>query len=48
VEHHRQMSTIVTNNRAPDETVAMMLAQLTIDRLQSAAFEFIVEGPSHW
>jgi hypothetical protein len=25
-----------------------LLAQLAADRLQSAAFEFIVEGPSHW
>jgi hypothetical protein len=34
-----------------DETVAMVpipCSQLTIDRLQSAAFEFIVEGLSHW
>ena len=24
------------------------IRNLTIDRLESAAFEFIVEGPSHW
>jgi len=46
------MSTIVTDNRTPDETVAMMPIScsryLTIDRLQSATFEFIVEDPSHW
>jgi DNA replication protein DnaC len=51
VERHRQVSTIVTSNRAPDEMVAMMadalLAQSAIDRLQSAVFELIVEGPSY-
>jgi AcrR family transcriptional regulator len=49
VERHRQVSTIVTSNRSPDEMLAMMadplLAQSAIDRLQSAAFELIVEGP---
>jgi DNA replication protein DnaC len=51
VERHRQMSTIVTSSRAPDEMIAMMadplLAQSAVDRLQSAAFELIVEGPSY-
>ena len=51
VERHRQASTIVTSNRAPDEMVAMMadplLAQSAVYRLQSAAFELIVEGPSY-
>ena len=51
VERHRQASTIVTSNRAPDEMVAMiadpLLAQSAVDRLQSAAFELIVEGPSY-
>nr|WP_255450560.1 ATP-binding protein [Skermania sp. ID1734] len=51
VERHQQASTIVTSNRAPDEILAMMadplLAQSAIDRLQSAAFELIVEGPSY-
>jgi DNA replication protein DnaC len=48
VERHRQASTIVTSNRAPDEMVAMMadplLAQSAVDRLQSAAFELIVKA----
>ena len=51
VERHRTASTIVTSNRAPDELLAMMadplLAQSAVDRLQSAAFELIVEGPSY-
>jgi len=51
VERHRQLSTIVTSNRTPDEMIAMMadplLAQSAVDRLQSAAFELIVEGPSY-
>jgi DNA replication protein DnaC len=51
VERHQRASTIVTSNRAPDEILAMMadplLAQSAIDRLQSAAFELIVEGPSY-
>ena len=51
VERHQRASTIITSNRAPDEILAMMadplLAQSAIDRLQSAAFELIVEGPSY-
>jgi DNA replication protein DnaC len=51
VERHRTASTIVTSNRTPDEILAMMadalLAQSAVDRLLSAAFELIVEGPSY-
>jgi len=51
VERHRQHSTIITSNREPDEILTMMadqmLAQSAIDRLQSAAFELVVEGESY-
>lgn len=51
VERHRRASTVVTSNREPAEMLAMMadplLAQSAIDRLQSAAFELVVEGESY-
>jgi DNA replication protein DnaC len=51
VERHREASTIITSNREPPEMLTMMadplLAQSAIDRLQSAAFELIVEGESY-
>lgn len=51
VERHRAASTIVTSNREPPEILAMMadplLAQSAVDRLQSAAFELVIEGPSY-
>jgi DNA replication protein DnaC len=51
VERHRAASTIVTSNREPPEILAMMadplLAQSALDRLQSAAFELVIEGPSY-
>ena len=51
VERHRHGSTITTSNRDPAEMVTMMadplLAQSVIDRLQSAAFELVVEGQSY-
>lgn len=51
VERHRARSTIITSNRAPDEWIAAMadplLAQSAIDRLQSAAYELVVEGESY-
>lgn len=51
VERHRRTSTIVTSNRSPEEWLATMadplLAQSAIDRLQSAAYELIVEGESY-
>lgn len=51
VERHRRASTVITSNREPTEMLAMMadplLAQSAIDRLQSAAFELVVEGESY-
>ena len=51
VERHRIGSTITTSNRDPSEMVTMMadplLAQSAIDRLQSAAYELVVEGESY-
>lgn len=51
VERHRSRSTITTSNRDPGEIVTMMadplLAQSAIDRLQSAAYELVVEGQSY-
>lgn len=51
VERHRSASTIVTSNREPAEWIAQMadalLAQSAIDRLQSSAYELILEGGSY-
>lgn len=51
VERHRTASTIITSNREPPEILTMMadalLAQSAIDRLQSAAFELVIEGESY-
>ena len=51
VERHRRASTVITSNREPAEWIAQMadtlLAQSAIDRLQSAAYELIVEGESY-
>src|SRR3984893_14267518 len=51
VERHRTASTIITSNREPPEILTMMadplLAQSAMDRLQSAAFELVVEGESY-
>jgi hypothetical protein len=51
VERHRSASTIITSNREPPEILAMMadplLAQSAMDRLQSAAYELVVEGESY-
>jgi len=42
---------VVTSNREPAEWLAMMadplLAQSAIDRLQSAAYELVLEGESY-
>jgi hypothetical protein len=47
VERHRHASTVITSNCAPPEILAMMadplLAQSAIDRVQSAAFELVLE-----
>ncbi len=51
VERHRSASTIITSNREPPEILTMMadplLAQSAMDRLQSAAYELVVEGESY-
>jgi len=51
VERHLRASTIVTSNREPPEWLQVMadalLAQSAIDRLQSAAYELVVEGESY-
>jgi DNA replication protein DnaC len=51
VERHRCAATVVTSNREPVEWLALMadplLAQSAIDRLQSAAYELILEGDSY-
>lgn len=51
VERHRAASTIITSNRTPDEWLTTMsdplLAQSAVDRLQSAAYELVMEGESY-
>jgi DNA replication protein DnaC len=51
VERHRAASTLVTSNREPVEWIAQMadalLAQSAIDRLQSAAYELVLDGESY-
>jgi DNA replication protein DnaC len=51
VERHRRASTIVTSNRDPSEWLSVMadalLAQSAINRMKSAAFELVIEGPSY-
>lgn len=51
VERHRAASTVVTSNREPIEWIGQMadalLAQSAIDRLQSAAYELILDGESY-
>ncbi len=51
VERHRAAATIITSNREPAEWLALMadalLAQSAIDRLQSAAYELVLDGESY-
>jgi DNA replication protein DnaC len=51
VERHRSASTVVTSNREPAEWIGQMadalLAQSAIDRLQSAAYEMVLDGESY-
>jgi DNA replication protein DnaC len=51
VERHRSASTVVTSNREPVEWIGQMadalLAQSAIDRLQSSAYELVLEGTSY-
>jgi DNA replication protein DnaC len=51
LERHRTAATITTSNREPAEWLALMadplLAQSAIDRLQSAAYELVLDGESY-
>jgi DNA replication protein DnaC len=51
VERHKATSTLLTSNREPPEWLAMLadplLAQSAVDRLQSAAWELVIEGESY-
>ena len=51
VERHRAAATTITSNREPAEWLALMadplLAQSAIDRLQSAAYELVLDGESY-
>jgi len=51
VERHRSAATVVTSNREPVEWLGLMadalLAQSAIDRLQSAAYELVIDGQSY-
>jgi DNA replication protein DnaC len=51
VERHRQGSMVITSNRDPSEFLAQMadplLAQSAVDRIQSAAYELVIEGESY-
>lgn len=51
VERHHRAATLVTSNRSPDEWLGLMadplLAQSAVDRLQSAAYELVIEGESY-
>jgi DNA replication protein DnaC len=51
IERHHRASTIITSDREPSEWLAMMadplLAQSTVDRLKSAAWELVIEGTSY-
>lgn len=51
VERHKRAATIMTSNRDPVEWLALMadplLAQSAIDRLQSAAYELVIDGESY-
>ncbi len=51
VERHGRAATIATSNREPIEWLGLMadplLAQSAIDRLQSSAYDLVLDGPSY-
>ena len=51
IERHRQGATVLTSNGDPSELLAQMAdplrAQSAADRLQSAAYELVIEGESY-
>ncbi|MHB8431749.1 MAG: ATP-binding protein [Acidimicrobiales bacterium] len=51
VERHKAGATLLTSNREPSEWLGMLadplLAQSAVDRLQSAAWELVIEGESY-
>jgi DNA replication protein DnaC len=51
VERHLRSWAVVTSNREPPEWLQVMadplLARSAVDRLQSAAYELVVEGESY-
>ena len=51
VERHKAAATVLTSNRAPDEWLSMLadplLAQPAVDRLQSSAWQLVIEGESY-
>ena len=51
IERHRQGATVLTSNGDPSELLAQMAdplrAQSAVDRLQSAAYELVIEGESY-
>jgi len=51
VERHRPAATVTTSHREPIEWLGLMadalLAQSAIDRLQSAAYELVLDGDSY-
>jgi DNA replication protein DnaC len=51
VERHQRTSTVITSNRDPAEWLALLAdpirAQSAVDRLNSAAYELVVDGESY-
>lgn len=51
VERHKVAATVLTSNREPAEWLTMLadplLAQSAVDRLQSSAWELVIEGESY-
>jgi DNA replication protein DnaC len=51
VERHQTTATILTSNRDPSESIALMsdplLAQSGVDRLVATSYELVIEGESY-